>query len=248
VLKTLLRAIAWLTFGFLLACVAGFSGYLSFSAFVRGGVIPVPEIVGQPEEIAREQLATAELKIRIKGGEGQYDAQVPAEHVLRQRPQAGSLVKRGAAIDVTLSLGPELVLVPDVRGRALQAAQVTLHAVGLSLGSTPGVYGLTGVPGTVVEQNPYPGLRASRSTSVDLYLSRESPNKTFVMPDLVYRDYDAVRHFFERRGIRVGSVKPEPYEGIAPGIILRQFPLPGHPLRQQDVISLVVATPERIVG
>ena len=39
----------------------------------------------------------------------------------------------------------------------------------------------------------------------------------------------------------MGTVKFEPYEGILDGTILRQTPLPGHPLRRRDVISLVVA-------
>jgi hypothetical protein len=38
-------------------------------------------------------------------------------------------------------------------------------------------------------------------------------------------------------------VKYEPYEGIEAGVVLRQYPLAGHPLRRHDVISLVVAAP-----
>ena len=65
----------------------------------------------------------------------------------------------------------------------------------------------------------------------------------------VYESYERVRQFFESRGFRVGSVKYEPYEGIEPGVVLRQFPLAGHRLGQQDVISLVVASMgERLVG
>ena len=62
------------------------------------------------------------------------------------------------------------------------------------------------------------------------------------MPDLVYRSYDRVLNFFESRGFRIGSVKYEPYEGIEPGVVLRQFPLAGHRLARDDVISLVVAS------
>jgi beta-lactam-binding protein with PASTA domain len=64
------------------------------------------------------------------------------------------------------------------------------------------------------------------------------------MPDLVYREYEAVRRFFERQSFRLGSVKFESYEGIEAGVVLRQFPLPGHPIRRRDVISLVVTANE----
>ncbi|HXT19989.1 MAG TPA: PASTA domain-containing protein, partial [Thermoanaerobaculia bacterium] len=66
--------------------------------------------------------------------------------------------------------------------------------------------------------------------------------ETYVMPDLVDRDYRSVRSFLEVHGFRVGSVKFEPYEGVSESLVLRQFPLPGHPLRRGEVISLVVAS------
>ena len=37
----------------------------------------------------------------------------------------------------------------------------------------------------------------------------------------------------------------ETYTGVAPGTVLRQFPLAGHPLRRDDVIALTVVAPER---
>ena len=100
------------------------------------------------------------------------------------------------------------------------------------------------ISGTVVEQAPPVDSLVGRGTAVGVFLSAASRTDTYVMPDLVYRNLEIVRHFFERRGFRLGSIKFEPYEGLSPGIILRQYPLPGHPLGRQDVISLVVTTNE----
>ena len=52
------------------------------------------------------------------------------------------------------------------------------------------------------------------------------------------------RRRFEAAGFRFGAVTFEPYEGISEGTILRQGPLPGHPLRRSDALSLVVAAPD----
>jgi len=68
----------------------------------------------------------------------------------------------------------------------------------------------------------------------------------FIMPDLIYRDYESVRPLFEKSGFHFGSVKFERYEGVAAGIILRQFPLPGHPVTRDDAVSLVVATADNL--
>ena len=72
------------------------------------------------------------------------------------------------------------------------------------------------------------------------------PRERFIMPDLVYRNYEQVRPYLESKGLGFGSVRFERYEGVAGGVILRQFPLPGHPVTRQDAISLVVATAESL--
>jgi len=219
------------------------AGYLSFSRFVRSGDTEVPDLVGQRVEDVAALVADAGLDVRSLEDSARYDDAVPTEHVLKQSPPAGTMVKRGATLDIVLSLGPQLMAVPDVRGEALQAAQVTLAAAGLAVGRTSGIHTVDAQPGSVHEQFPAAGERVGRSSTVDLFLATSSRAGVFLMPDLIYRDYEAVRRFFEARGFRLGSVKFEPYESVAPGIVLRQFPLAGHPLRRQDVISLVVVSP-----
>ncbi len=241
-----LRALGWLAFGGLVVGVFGFAAYFSFSLFVRSGVTTVPALEGLPEDQALGRLADTGLKVRRRPAADRYDAEMAAGHVLQQTPGAGSLVKQDSEVEIVMSLGPELLEVPDLVGKALQTAQVTLSAAGLAVGRTAGVYRAGAQPGTVVDQVPPPGARVGRSAAVALYLCLDSPTDTFVMPDLAYRDFRLVRHFFDRRGFRLGSVKFEPYEGIAPGIVLRQYPLPGHPLHRRDVISLVVTAEERV--
>jgi beta-lactam-binding protein with PASTA domain len=86
------------------------------------------------------------------------------------------------------------------------------------------------------------------ASGVDLLLAMPVPGERYVMPDLVYRNYDQVRPYFEQLGFKFGNVKFERYEGVAAGVILRQFPLPGHPVTRDDSISLVVATADTALG
>ena len=235
-------AIAWLAYGALLAVVFSVAGYFSFSFFVRSGVTTVPELVAKPEADVGGLLLDQGLRMRRSYDSDRYDEEIPAGHVLEQSPNFGSLVKRGAAVEVVMSLGPERLIVPDLQGKALQAAQVELTGSGLSLGRIVNVYSVGASPGTVVEQDPEATSHVGRGSAVGLFLSSASRADTYLMPDLVYRNFEVVRYFFERRGFRIGSIKFEPYEGIAAGTILRQYPLPGHPLARQDVVSLVVTT------
>ena len=238
---SVLRLFGWVSYGAVMLVVFTVSGYLAFSGFVRSGVTAVPDIQGLAKEEASALLQDQGLELLIRE-EPRYDEKVPGGHVLLQDPKGGSLVKRGSPVEIVTSMGQELLEVPDLDGQALQAAQVTLSASGLTLGQTFGVYSSEGQPGTVVSQSPASGSQVGRASAVDLFLSLEGRNETFLMPDLVYRRFSDVKPYFEQYGFRLGSVKFEYYEGIAPGTVLRQHPLPGHRLRRHNVISMVVTT------
>ena len=238
-----IRLLGWFTYALLLLVVFGVSGYSSFSLFVRSGVTSVPDLKGLERNQASALLRDHGLEVSVRE-EPRYDDEVPENHVVLQRPRAGSLVKRGSVVEIIASLGRQLVEVPDLGGQALQAAQVTLNAAGLSLGRTLNVYSQLEQAGTVTAQVPAAGTMVSRSATIDLFLSLQARDETFLMPDLAYRRFSDIEHYFRQRGIRLGSVKFEAYEGIPPGTVLRQHPLPGHRLRKQDIISMVVTTAE----
>ena len=240
----LLKALILAAYAGALVVLFVVSAYTSFNLFVRSGVTRTPDLTGLGSEDSRALLAAQGLGWTEEEGGGRYSESVPLGNVVQQFPRAGSLVKRGSEVEVVLSLGPERLTVPDLKGHALQAAQVALAASGLLLGRTVAVYGREAGPGTVVEQHPAPGAPVAPETPVDLLVALAAAGQTYLMPDLVYRQYEEVRRFFVLRGMAMGNVRFEPYEGVAAGVILRQFPLPGHPLSRRDAVSLVVASPD----
>ena len=243
--RKVLRGLGCLAYLGVLGVLFALTSYLAFNQFVRRGVTPTPDLLGLDREGAVSLLTDQGLRLEWGEKDDRYDEEMPAGHVLVQRPGAGTLVKRGSAIEVILSRGPQRIEVPAVKGSALQAAQVTLRAAGLTLGQSFGVYSRDVESGAVVDQFPSPGERLERSGSVSLLVSLERTGETYVMPDLVDQPFERVRGFFESRGFRLGRVSYETYAGLAPGTVLRQFPQAGHPLRRGDVIALgVVAAPE----
>lgn len=243
-----LRLLGYLAYGGLALALFVVAAYSSFSVFVRSGTTPAPELTGRDRQEAAELLADSGLRIEIDEDAGRYHPDIPAGHVVEQHPGARTLVKRGSAVEVIVSQGPQQVAVPDLAGQSIQSAQIRLAAAGLSLGRTLNVFRLGADPGAVVDQAPAPGTTVSPGSAVDAVLALAGSGPIYVMPDLVYRDYERVRAFFDARGFRLGSVKFEPYDGVAEGTVLRQFPLAGHPLSRRDAISLVVATTEAAAG
>lgn len=238
--QRLLRTLRALAYVGILGALFALVAYVAFSQFVRSGATPAPDLFGLNQDDARELLADRGLGLVWSNDEERYDENVPAGHVAAQRPRAGTLVKRGSTIDAFMSRGPQRIEVPSVSGNALQAAQVTLAAAGLRVGRTLDIFTDQGNDGIVVAQQPKVGTRVEPGAPIDLFLSMSGTRETFLMPDLVKRDYDVVRGFFERAGFRLGRVAYVPYGGVRPGTVLRQFPIAGNPLHRGDVIALAV--------
>jgi beta-lactam-binding protein with PASTA domain len=212
---------------------------------VRSGTTRVPPVRGVSRAEATTLLADQGLRMRVdEEEEGRYDNEVPIGRVVRQQPDAGTFVKRGSSVQVIFSKGPQRVEVPDLAGKNLPASQAALSGAGLSLGQLLGAFSRDVPEGTVLGQDPGVGDAVAPGTPVNMLLVMSVQRERYVMPDLVYRNYDQVLPYFERYGFPLGSVKYERYEGVAAGVILRQYPLPGHPFTRQDNISLVVATAE----
>lgn len=243
-LRLLLRAL----YGLAVFSVFVLAAYFSFNGFVRSGVTTVPEIVGRSRGEATARLTEQGLRLRRVNEKGRYDEKVPAGMVLRQSPDAHTLVKRGSGVDLILSLGPRRIEVPQLADQAFPAAQSILSGVGLGVGQVLSAFAERRPAGSVVAQDPPAGSLAAPTVRVDLLLALPGSGERYVMPDLIYRHYEQIRPYFESQSFRLGSVKYERYEGVAAGVILRQFPLPGHPLTRNDPVSLVVATAEGLTG
>jgi beta-lactam-binding protein with PASTA domain len=241
-LRRLLSGLGLVAYSLLVLAVFLVAGYFAFSFFVRSGVMTVPDVTAMNRAEAADLLADLGLTLRRADGGGRYDDKIPAGKIVRQTPDAHTVVKRGSSVEVVLSLGPRRAKVPSLEGKALPAAQVTLSALGLEVGGILGAFDGRRPPGAVMEQDPDAGEEVPPGSRVNLLLAMATAGRRYVMPDLVYRHYEPVRQFFAARGFRLGTVKYERYEGVAAGVILRQFPLPGHPLTVNDPVSLVVAT------
>lgn len=113
----------------------------------------VPEVVG-------ETLASAEAALSASGmglGEVQrLHAPQLAGAVIAQAPAGGLVRPVGTPVDLTVSLGPEPVIVPNLVGRAEPAAVADLAALGLAT-TVSRVLSTSAPAGAVLAQTPAPG-------------------------------------------------------------------------------------------
>jgi serine/threonine-protein kinase len=126
----------------------------------------VPELVGVTVDDSIALLE--ELRLEARMGRSVFSNTIPADAVVRIRPEAGAQVERGSAVTLVVSKGPDLVTVPDLENfgvdrvrRRLQRADLRTGEI---LGSTRGRLVRATVDGVPVNA----GDRLVRGTRVDL--------------------------------------------------------------------------------
>lgn len=234
------RLIKYGLFIFALIAVTGAGAYFSLSFFItREPDIVVPDLSGKHVVTALELLSDFSLNTKIKGME--YSADIPKHHVIHQAPYPGAEIKPGRDVRITLSKGPETVVVPALKGLTLSQVRIVLEDNGLSSGQMAQVY-QEKVPGDVIiSQFPRSGTIIHREMPVDLLISLGKRPIDFIMPDLSGLSLNEAIQMIETLHLTLGRVKIAYDDNRVENRILEQFPRSGYRVFLQDAVNLTVS-------
>ncbi|CAN5767872.1 hypothetical protein BH20ACT12_BH20ACT12_03180 [soil metagenome] len=141
--------------------------------------VPVPRLYGNTPAQAESVLQGAGLRLGTQSRD--YNTDVAEGSIFFQDPTGGENVEPGSAVDVTVSLGPEQVEVPEVYGLSVSAAQSTLSNAGLN--STAIEVEGDEAAGTALSTDPGVGATLDPGSTVTLYYSAGPPPVTTASPD-----------------------------------------------------------------
>jgi eukaryotic-like serine/threonine-protein kinase len=132
--------------------------------------VSVPSLDGLPLDAAEAALENEGLELGEVREEN--NETVPEDRIISQSPEAFSEVPRGSAVDVVVSTGPSVVIVPDVTCMSLAAAEAQLTGLGLEpqLGEDAPPNPECGFnPNNVVQQDTAPGTPVPPGTVIVLH-------------------------------------------------------------------------------
>ncbi len=92
--------------------------------------------------------------------------------VIRCEPETGNPVDEGSTLIAFVSIGPEEVSVPRLRGQTLDQATATLQGAELAVGAVEREFDPEVPDGSVIRSNPAEGETAAPGDQVDLVISR----------------------------------------------------------------------------
>jgi eukaryotic-like serine/threonine-protein kinase len=142
----------------------------------------------------------------------------PETFVFRQEPGAGERIERGNAVTIFVSQGKPMTTVPDVRGRSRDEAAAMLARAGLE----PNVREIPSAReiNTVIAQDPAPGERVVRGSSVRINVSK-GPAQVPV-PPVVGKPFEQASSELQGRNF---AVRRRDVESNAPaGTVVAQNP------------------------
>ena len=207
------------------------------------GVVSVPDVSNVP--LAEARAVLDEEGLGALSTEEVFDEDVLAGLVIRTDPAAASEVRRFEHVELLVSRGPELFVVPDLLGKTQVEAAAELGAAGLTVGSLDEEYDESVAAGQVLRQAPEAGAERRGRSAVDLVVSL-GPAPVAV-PDVTGLPEEDAVAAIEQAGLGAVVGEAREYSTVVPaGAVLRQDPS-GVEVRRGTRVTLTLSQGPRIV-
>jgi serine/threonine-protein kinase len=228
--------VLWLLIGVAIAAIAGIAWLLTQGD--PGGndpeLIPVPDVVGMTEQVARDTLAEAGLEF-VRQTEPSID--VPEGSVTKTDPPADEEVPADSKVSVWISSGADAVLVPEMKNFTREQAQAELIGLGFDAANidwqtedSPDV-----LKDSVTRTEPPAGDSVDPTGTIGVFLS----TGLVTLPDLTGKPEQQARDELTAL-LLVPIITREDSTTVAEGAVIRQSRSPG-PVEQRASIEIVIA-------
>jgi serine/threonine-protein kinase len=233
-----------------LLCVAvlALAAWITTTLLSNNGAEPtntveVPDVIGQQQTTARDQLQSAGLVVVLEQVPCQ-EGSVPAcgeddlDRVLETDPAPGRPVERQTRVTIRVGANPEKVDVPPLLGMTIQDAQSALEGVGLKLAAdSPQVETEdAALVGKVAEQGTAPGVKLAKGSQVAVKIGRAPDQVNLV--SVVGQTVENATATLQGNGFEVQTQEVDSTEDE--GVVIGQNPRPGK-VEKGTVVTLNVS-------
>lgn len=222
-----------------------FAGWLKLQDFFDVAEVIVPDIRGQLESEAREQIEDLGLIFNVKSTA--TSTEIEPGRVISQSVKADSKVKEGFTIDVVISEGKDLVRVPGVVNYTYEEAEKALQDAGLQVGERKYEPSDVTPNNVVMRQEPEAFTYLAPGSRVNLLISQGEEIKNVPMPSLVGLSEIAARNEIIGADLVVGEAKKEHHETAPIGEVFWQSYEPGTEVETKTAVDIYISLgPEEV--
>ena len=199
--------------------------------------ITTPHIIGLEVDQAGQLLEEMGLSLGTVSSE--YSQIFAQDTIISQSPPYGNQLYMGASVNVTVSSGPEVIIVPNIIGLDFTYASRHLDALGLTVVTRIApVNGQVTEPGMVVTAEPQPGTRLNKGDIVEIGISVLEPLNQ--VPSLTGTTMTEATADLQSLGILYEIVYVEPDYSFQKDQVLQQWPDAGRHLPLDSKVILFI--------
>jgi len=236
------RISPWVWVGIVAAVLlAGLGIAYAMGAFGGGGVI-VPPVTGLTEDQARLALTNAGLTPGEVTTENSDEVELGL--VIRQDPPAGTEAEEGARVDFVVSLGVELLTVPNLTDMPESEAIDALAAAGFDYDRSVDEFNTEIDKGNVVRTDPVADSQQPRGTTVVLYVS--AGVEQVKVPDIEGKPLAEANAALEAIGLK-SKVNEVFSDTVAKGSVISQRPSADALVETGSTVTLEVSKGPEVI-
>ena len=204
--------------------------------------VEVPSVVSLSEEEAKAALKKVELEVGDVKKESSET--VESGKVISSNPSAKTKVKKGTAVNLVVSSGPEApkqVKVPNLRNKTPKEAEKELEALGLKYTYGGELYDPEVASGKICAQDPAADEMVNVGTGIMCHLSKGK--ETIPVPNVVNNNtsWQEATEILEREGFKVEYTDDEYSNDCKEGTVMKQSPAAGVTVEKGATITLTVS-------
>lgn len=205
--------------------------------YVDSEEVVVPNLVGKNKDDASKILLENKLNPIVEGP--RYNDQYPIDHIIYQKPMAGSTVKENRRVYIVVSGGNPLTKMPYLLDKTLRDAKVTIERLGFILDDIVEVKD-EAKANTIVEQYPVEGTNLQKGTKVKLKVS-VGPNIGMVrVPDLLGKSLKEAESILQKNSLTVGKINYQESRNLLPNTIVAQYPAKNKTINVGESVDLFI--------
>jgi len=208
-----------------------------FPWYVSSPQITVPSVKGLKETEAIKLLKDHDLDPVL--GDTTYDARYAKGSVILQKPPAGEIVKEGRRVYLFISGGEPVVYVPNLKGRSVRDAKLTLERIGLKLGLIQEIPS-SNPKNMIFDQEFAEGTKVKKGSSVGTYISVGEGKGNVTVPDLIGKSLAEAETILADSTLKVGKINYQRSFSLLPNTVLDQYPSKGNKVNPGDAVDLFV--------
>src|SRR5690625_3066512 len=216
-----------------------FFGYFRLKGLFKVEEVTVPFILGMEEEEARQEIEDLGLEFKVVGlvkSEEFEPGQVASQSV-----EAGTKVRKGFTIEVTIREGQDMVRVPSLINKSLEEAQADLAELGLSIGTVSYRPSDVTPKDLIIKQEPEANTYLEPGSKINVIISEGEEIRKVIMPRLIGQNIIDAKNALLSLDLTIGDVIEQYSDSVEKDKVIWQSIESGTELETKTKVDLYVS-------